>query len=128
MAVDIPEVGFDICPANSTVGSEPGLVSGRAARHTLDVSIGITGVGLGTINGVVKERPLEPFAARERSPLIADTRDSEVARELNICNILNIGVEVLGGTVSIDVSEQGRWLNGVGPSTGSSEIVHNGDW
>ena len=115
MAIDLPEVGFDNGLATSIVGTKPGLVSARVARHTPNVGVGFAGVGLGTINGVFKEHSLEPFAAREGSPLVADTGDREVSREPNLCSILNSGVEVLGGPASIDVSEQGRWLDGVGP-------------
>ena len=111
VAADLPEVGFDNGPANNIIGAEPGPVSVRVARHTLNVRVGFTGIGLGTINGIVKEHPLEPFAAREGRPLIVDAGDSEVARELNLCNTRNSSVEVLGSPVSIHVSEQGRWLD-----------------
>ena len=128
MAVDLLEVRLDNDPVNGIVVAEPGPVSTRVAGHTPNVRVGFAGVSLGTLNGVVEEHPLEPFAVREGSPLIADAGDRKVTRELNLCNVLNSGMNVLGGTISIDVSEQGRWLDGVGSSAGSSKVVHNRDW
>jgi len=128
VAVDLHETGFDVDPPNRTVGAEPGPVPTRVARHTPNVRVGVAGVGPCTVNSVVEEHPLEPRAAREGSTLIVDAGDSEVAGELNFRNTFNGGVKFLGGDVSIDVSEQGRWLDGVGSSARSSKVVHNRDW
>ena len=127
MAVDLPEVVFDIGPAKNTVGAEPGLVSVRVARHILNVRVGFAGVGLSTFDSVVEEHLFEPFAVREGSPLIVDAGDSEVARELDTRNILNSGAEVLGDAVGIDVSEQVRRLDGVVSSARSSKVVRSRD-
>ena len=127
VAADLPEVVFDSGPASITIGAEPGLVSARVGRHTLNVRVGCVGVGLGTFDSVVEEHLFEPFAVREGSPLIVDAGDSEVARELNICNILNSGAEVLGDAVGIDVSEQVRRLDGVVSSARSSKVVRSRD-
>jgi hypothetical protein len=53
-----------------------------------------------------------------------DAGDGEVSRELNCSNVLNVGVQVLGGAVSIDVGEQVRRPDGV---VSSSEIETDGD-
>jgi len=128
VAVDHPEAVFDSAPANSAVGAEPGPVPARVARHTLNLRVGFAGVGLGTINGVFKEHLFEPSAVHEgHIPFVMDAGDSEVARELNPCNILNSGAEVLWGAASIDVSEQVRWLDGVVSSAGSGEVVRSRD-
>jgi len=121
-----PEVVLDSLLAIISVGAEPGLVSGRGFRDTLDIGVGLAGVGLGTIDGVLEEYLFEPFAGNNL--IIADAGDSEVAGELNRCNILNSGVEALGGAVSIDISEQGRCLDGVSSCAGSSKVVCSRDW
>jgi len=106
VVVYLPEVVFDGGPARISVGAEPGPVSARVARHTLSVRVGFAGEGLGTFDGVFEEHPFDPSAAREGSPLIVDAGDSEVAKELDLCNILNGGAEVLEGAIGINVSEQ----------------------
>ena len=53
--------------------------------------------------------------------------DSEVTGELDLCNILNSGVEVLGGATGVDVGEEVRWLDGVVSSTRPGEVVRGGD-
>jgi len=57
-----------------------------------------------------------------------DAGDSKVTRELNLSNILDSGVEVLGGAINIDVGEEVRWLDGVVSSTRLSEVIRGGDW
>lgn len=128
VTVNQPEVVLDSVLASIGVGAEPGLVSGRGSRDTLNIRVGFAGVYLGTINGVFEEDLLEPSAVIEGSPLIADAGNSEVARERNLCDILDSGVEVLGSAVSIDISEQVRRLDGVGSGAGSSKVVRNRDW
>ena len=53
--------------------------------------------------------------------------DGEFTGELDLSNVLDGGVEVLGGTVGIDVSEEVGRLDGVVPRTGLSEIVSGGN-
>jgi len=52
--------------------------------------------------------------------------DGEVTRELDLSNILNSCVEVLGGATSIDVGEEVRRLDGVVSSTRPGEVVWGG--
>ena len=56
-----------------------------------------------------------------------DAGDSEVTKELDLSNILNSGIEVLGGATSIDVGEEVRWLDGIVSSARSGEVVRGGD-
>jgi len=56
------------------------------------------------------------------------TRLAESLTSAASSTVLNSGMEVLGGAVSIYVSEQRRWFDGVGPSAKSSKVAHNGDW
>ena len=53
--------------------------------------------------------------------------DGEVTGELDLSNILNSGIEVLGGATSIDVGEEVRWLDGIVSSARSGEVVRGGD-
>jgi len=57
-----------------------------------------------------------------------DAGDIEVTREFDLNNVLNSGIEVLGGATSIDVGEEIRWLDGVVSSTRPGEVVRGGDW
>ena len=127
MAVDQLEVVLDGVLARSSVGTEPDLVSVRTARDTLKVRVGLAGVGLCAISGDVKLQLSDRRAEDERSPLVVGAGDGEFTRELELGNILNGGVEVLGCTVSIDVGEQVRWLDGVASMPGFSEVVSSGD-
>ena len=126
-AVDQPEVILDDGLASSGVGTKPGPVSGRAARDTLKVSIGPPGVGLSVGSGGVELCSSGGRAADEDGPLVVYVGDGEVTGELDLSDILNGGVEALGGAVSIDVGEQVRWLDGVVSSPGLSEVVCSGD-
>jgi len=56
-----------------------------------------------------------------------DPGNSQVTREINLRSILDGGEQVFGGTVSIDVGEEPRWLDGVVSSAGSSKVVRSGD-
>ena len=123
MTADQLEVVLDGALARSGVGTEPGLVSGCAARDTRNVRVGIIGVYLGAINGVLEEDTVNPRAALEGGPFVVDAGNGEVTGELNLGNILNCGVEVLGGAIRIDVDEQVRRLDGVGSSAGPSKVV-----
>ena len=52
--------------------------------------------------------------------------DGESTGELDLSDILNSGVEVLEGEVTMNVSEQDRWLDGVVSESGFSEAVSSG--
>ena len=126
MTVDQAEVALDGALASSGVGAEPGLVSVRAARDTSKVRVGLAGVCLSTRGGGADLR-LSGRRAADESPLVADAGDGEVTRELDLNDVLNSGVEVLGGTVSIDVGELVRWFDGVVSRSGLGEVVSGGD-
>ena len=53
--------------------------------------------------------------------------DGEGTGELDLDNILNGGVEVLGGAVTIHVGEQVRWLDGIISRSGFGEVVSGRD-
>ena len=127
MAVDQLEVVLDGVLARSSVGTEPGLVSVRAARDALKVRVGLAGVGLCTISGGVNLQLSDRRAEDERSPLVMVAGGGEFAGELELGNVFNGGIEVLGGTVSTDVGEQVRWLDGVASMPGFSEVVSSGN-
>jgi len=56
-----------------------------------------------------------------------DAGDGEFTGDLDFGYIPDSGVEVLWGTISINVGEEVRWLDGVVSSTGSGEVVRGGD-
>jgi len=127
VTVDQAEVALDGALASSGVGAEPGLVSVRAARNTSKIRVGPAGVGLGARGGGADLRLSGRRAADETSPLVVDAGDGEVTRELDLNDVLNSGVEVLGGAVSIDVGELVRWFDGVVSRSGLGEVVSGGD-
>ena len=49
--------------------------------------------------------------------------DGEATRELDLRDMLDGGVDVLGGTVCIEIGEEIRWLDGVGSSARSGKVV-----
>jgi len=53
--------------------------------------------------------------------------DGEGTRELDLNDILNFGIEVLGGPVTTDVGEQVRRFDGVVSRSGIGEVVSGGD-
>jgi len=57
-------------------------------------------------------------ATVETCLLVVDAGDSEFTRKLNLGYIPNSGVEVLWGTISVNVGEEVRWFNGIIPSPG----------
>ena len=91
-AIDQPEVALDSALASGGICAEPGLVSARAARDTLNVGIGLASVGLGAGGSVVDEGPLSRRAAHVGNPLIVGVGDSEIARKLDLGKFLNSGV------------------------------------
>ena len=64
-------------------------------------------------------------APDEPNPLLVDVGDPEGTREVNLSRILNGGIYLLERTISIDVGEQVRWLDGVLPGAGQSEVVRS---
>ena len=126
-AADLPEVVPDDVLAMLCVGAEPGSVSRSATRDTPEVRVGATGVCLGVSSGSDELRLLVGRTAIVGSPLVVDTGDDEVTRELDISNVLNGGVETLRGAVCVDVDEVVRWVDGIVSSTRSSEVVCSGD-
>lgn len=127
MAVDQPEVLLDGVLAGSGVGTEPGLVSVRAARDTLKVRVGTTGVGLGARGSGVELRLPGCRTADEGSPFVVDAADGKVTGKLDLNDSLNSGKEVVEGAFNIDVGEQVRRLDGV-PSRSGLEVISSGDW
>lgn len=68
-------------------------------------------------------------ATVEPSPLVVGPPgDSSLeARELDLGNTLDSGVQVLGGSLSVDASEVVRWFNGVLSGTRLGEAVRSED-
>ena len=128
MVPDQPVVVLDSALASSGVGTKPGPVPGRAARDTQKVSEGINGVGLGARSSSFDLRLSGCRATDEASPLVVGAGGSEVTRELDLSDVPNSGVEVLGGTISINVGEEVRWFNRVVSRPGLGEVVRGGDW
>ena len=128
MAVDQPEVLLDGTLARSSVGTEPGLVSVRAARDTLEVRVGPTGVGLGARGSGVELRLSGCRTADEGRPFVVGAGDGKVTRKLDLNDSLNSGEEVIEGAVNIDVGEQVRRLDGVPSRSGLGEVISSGDW
>ena len=126
-AANQPEVILDSALARSGVGTKPGVVSVRAARDTLDVSVGRVSVILGIRSGGVDLCLSGRRATDVGSPLVLDVENGEVTGELDHSNVLGGGVEVLGGAISIDVGEKVRWFDVVVSITGFGEIVNSGD-
>lgn len=85
-------MALDKAVASGGIGPEPGLVSARAARDTLNGVVGLAGIGLGAGGGVVDERPLGRSAAHVVNPLFVGVGDSEAARKLNPGRSLKSGV------------------------------------
>ena len=127
MAADQPEVALDKAVTSGGIGPEPGLVSAGAARNTLHGVVGLAGVCLGAGGGLFDERLLGRRAAHVANPLVMGAGDSEVSRKLNLGKILNGGIQVLEGAVSVDVGEHVRWLDGVVSSARLSKVVRGRD-
>jgi hypothetical protein len=121
------EVTPDGIQARRVVGAEPTCVPVRATRDARSVGVGVESEGLGTSSGSVELRLRGRRTAVKGGPLAIDTGDGEVTGELDHSNILNGGIQVLGGAVNIDVGEEARWHDGVVSSARSSEVVRSGD-
>ena len=117
--------------ANKTEPAEPGAISGRPSPEKLEVIVGVDSIDLGTEGGHSENLCLVRRAAYERGhipPVVDLPGDGEVARELNLSDIINGRVEVLEGAISIDVREKIRRLDGVASSARSSETVRSRYW
>ena len=66
-------------------------------------------------------------AAHVGDPFIVDAGYGEVTRELDLGEILNSGIQVLGGAIGVYVGEQVRRLDGVVSSARLSEVVGSRD-
>ena len=91
-AANQPEVILDSGLARSDVGTKPGVVSVRAARDTLDVSVGRISVVLGIRSGGVDLCLSGRRATDVGSPLVLDVENGEVTGELDHSNVLDDGV------------------------------------
>ena len=129
MVLDQLEVALDDALPSSSVGTKPGIVSGRAARVAAKVIVGRDGIGLGASSGGVELRLSECRATDEGSPLGMDVGvgNGEVTGELDLGDVLNSGVEILGTAISVDVGEKVRCLDGVVSGPGFGEVVNSGD-
>jgi len=105
-AANQPEVTLDNTLARSGVGTKPGVVSVRAARDALDVSVARASVALGIRSGGVDLRLSGRRATDVGGPLVLDVGNGEVTGELDHNNVLDGGVEVLEGAISLDVGEK----------------------
>ena len=108
--------------------TKPRSVSGTALRGIHKVGEGFTGICLSTSSGNPELELHLRRAADGGEPPFVGTGDSKVAREVHLSNILNCGVEVVGGAISIDVGEEVGWLDEVVSSAGLSEVVRGRDW
>ena len=127
MAADQLVVVPDGVLTSSGVGTEPGVVSVRAARHTIKVRVSPGGVGL-SVTGSGGELCLpDRRAADVTGSLFMGAGDGEGTGELEFSDILNSGVEVIGLAIATDIGEQVRWLDGVVSRSGFGEVVSGGD-
>ena len=114
--------------ARASIYTKPRSVSGPAARDIQKVREGIAGICLSMSSGDPDLHLHLRRTADGDKPPIVGTGDSKVAREVHLSNILNCGVEVVGGAISIDVGEEVGWLDEVVSSAGLSEVVRGRDW
>jgi len=126
-AADQLKVALDRVLARSDVGTEPGIVSGRAVHEILDVSVSGGGIGLGAGGSGVDLRLSGRRAVDEEGPLVVNAGGGEVTRESKLSSILNSSKQVLGGAISIDIGEEVRWFDGIVSSAGFSEVVRLGE-
>ena len=120
-------MGLDGARVGRGVITEPGSVSGLVTRETCHVGVGISSIVLGVGGGGVELRLHGRRATDEGGPLFVGTGDGEATREFNLGSVPNVGEQILGGAIGIDVGEEVRWLDGVVSSASSSEAVCAGD-
>jgi hypothetical protein len=85
--------------------TKPRSVSGTAVRGIHKVREGFTGICLSTSSGSPELELHLRRAADGGEPPVVGTGDSEVARKVHLSNVLNCGVEVVGGAIGVDVGE-----------------------
>jgi len=106
-------------PAWTEPGNPPGRGPATGIDHLTNESDGVHDKGICLLNGMTKIGQLYKCAVLQpRRPPIEGTGDNKVTREPNLSNVLNGGVEVSGGVIGIEVSEEARWLDGVVSGTG----------
>ena len=101
----------DVNPVQEMECAEPSAESSRdrvLTSYLVEVMHGLYSPFLDVINGLEKVVHLPLLTASEsRIPLVVDASgDTEIAGELDLGNIRNSGVEVLGYPISIDVCEE----------------------
>ena len=109
------------------VCTKPASIAGRPARDARNVREGIGGKVLGIGSSGVELRLLGGRTTVEAGPLGEGAGNCEGAGQLHLSDIPNSSVEVLDGTVGIDVGEEGRWPDRIISSSGLSEVVRSGD-
>ena len=105
VAVDQPEVLLNDVLASCNVGAEPGGVSRRAGRDTRNVRVGVSDISLGVRSGSSELSLPGRRAANEANPLVVETGDGKGTGEVNLSSVLNGGIDVLDGAISIDGGE-----------------------
>ena len=127
---DILEGFQDDIPVVVTIEAEPFFVPLRLKRNMAHVSVSIGNHRLGACTGHNKlllfyGRAVDVVVA----PLVVDAPGAgEIARELDLCDTLNGGIQVLGSAVSVDVGKLVRRFDGVVvPGAGSSRVVYGRD-
>ena len=127
---DCREVVLDAFLAIISISTEPGNVSGRGAPDEFDVRVSAIGVEVGVGGSGANKRLLVRRAASKLGiPLVVGTPgDSKNIGKLDLSDILNGRVDIIEGTIGIDVGEEVRRFDGVVSSTRPSEIVRSRHW
>ena len=113
------------------VFTKPGSVSRRFGPVIFEVDAGIVGVILGCACGGGKHDHMVRCAARigrTRNLVAGDDGASEITGELDLNNIPNSRVDVLGSSVGTNVGKEVRWFDAIVSSARSGEVVRCGHW
>ena len=102
ITLEFLEDSTDGSKVSLVTSTEPVLVEGPAGTIGAEVSVGIGDIPPGSINGLKDVSLLAGRAATE-SELFLVIGCSEITGELDVGNILNIWMEVLGDATGIDV-------------------------
>ena len=105
------ECSPDVFPVPVIVRTEPSPVSGRDSmrtRYSVNVIEGVVDPEKSPMKGIYEHSPIPPITIWETSiPLVVDAPgDTKIAGELDLGNIPNSGVQVLGHPIGIDVREE----------------------
>lgn len=95
---------------------------------TLKVGESLREMSRGSHNSGIEYSLLMVRAADEGALRMDVSRDSKISKELDLGNAHNGGIQVLGCAISIDVSEEVPWFDGVVSGAGSSEVVCSRNW